>query len=183
MMSYRKATEAQGLTLGSKIEDFEAEDLHGETFKLSEALEKGFIVLVFYRGQWCPICNKHLKKLQKNFAKIEEKGAQLIAVSPEKSDFLRMTAEKTQAGFRLLYDKDYKISKIFDVDFLPGKIHRLMYNNMLGAKLKEAHSDDSQRLPIPATFIINPDGVIVWRHFDPDYKQRSQIEDILANLP
>lgn len=182
-MSYRKAKDAQGLTLGAKVEDFEAEDLHGEHFKLSDALKKGPIVLVFYRGQWCPICNKHLKSLQKNFHIIEEKGAQLIAVSPEKSEFLRMTAQKTKAGFRLLFDDDYQIAKIFDVDFLPGKVHRVMYNNMLGAKLKEAHSDDSERLPIPATFIINTDGVVIWRHFDPDYKQRSQIEDILANLP
>ncbi|MCA1761082.1 MAG: hypothetical protein LC658_15045, partial [Bacteroidales bacterium] len=56
------------------------------------------------------------------------------------------------------------------------------YNTMLGANLKEAHSDDSQRLPIPATYVINTDGKIVWRHFDPDYKKRSTVEDIVAAL-
>ncbi len=182
-MTYRKAKDGLGLTLGAKVNDFEAEDLHGETFRLSEALKKGPLVIVFYRVQWCPLCNKHLKKLQKNFSKIEEKGAQLVAISPERSEFLKMTAEKTGADFRLLYDKDYQLSKLFDVDFLPGKMHRLMYNNMLGAKLKAAHSDDSQRLPIPATFILNTSGLVVWRHFDPDYTKRSEIEDIINNLP
>jgi peroxiredoxin len=58
-----------------------------------------------------------------------------------------------------------------------------MYNKLLGARLKKAHSDDSERLPIPATYIIDSQGKVVWRHFDPDYKKRSSVTDILANLP
>jgi peroxiredoxin len=61
-------------------------------------------------------------------------------------------------------------------------MQRIMYNTMLGAKLKRAHSDDSQRLPIPATFVISKDGKIVWRQFDPDYKKRSSVEEILTVL-
>jgi peroxiredoxin len=58
-----------------------------------------------------------------------------------------------------------------------------MYNTALGANLKSAHSDDSQQLPIPATYIVNTDRTIVWRHFDPDYKKRASVEDIVAHLP
>nr|NQU92093.1 AhpC/TSA family protein [Bacteroidota bacterium] len=54
---------------------------------------------------------------------------------------------------------------------------------MLGAKLKETHSDDSQRLPIPATYIIDQNGKIIWRQFDPDYKERSTVNGILKALP
>lgn len=83
----------------------------------------------------------------------------------------------------MLFDEGYKISNLFDVTFLPNKATRISYNTALGAKLKEAHSDDSERLPIPATFIIDTDGKIVWRHFDPDYKERASVKDIVDNIP
>ncbi|PJB11864.1 MAG: alkyl hydroperoxide reductase [Flavobacteriales bacterium CG_4_9_14_3_um_filter_40_17] len=181
--TYRTAKEASGLKVGEYVKNFIAVDLHGKPFELKEALQKGSLVLIFYRGHWCPVCNKHLKKLEAGLDKIYAKGAQVIAISPEKSEFLKLTADKTKVSFRLLFDEDYRISKLFDVYFKPGTIHRLMYNNLLGAKLKEAHSDDSEQLPIPATFIIDSNAKIVWRHFDPDYTKRSSVEDILAHLP
>ncbi|PKP44205.1 MAG: alkyl hydroperoxide reductase [Bacteroidetes bacterium HGW-Bacteroidetes-13] len=181
--TFRSAKDASGLQIGEVVKNFTATDLHGESFELKEALQKGSLVIIFYRGHWCPVCNKHLKKLEASLDKIYAKGAQVVAISPEKSEFLKLTADKTKASFRLLFDEDYKISKLFDVYFKPSIIHRLMYNSMLGAKLKEAHSDDSEQLPIPATFIIDKNAKIVWRHFDPDYTKRSTVEDILANLP
>jgi len=90
--------------------------------------------------------------------------------------------EQTGAEFTLLYDEGYRISDAFDVTFRPSGKDRLMYNTMLGANLKNAHSDDSQRLPIPATYIIGQDGNIVWRQFDPNYKNRSTVAGILEGL-
>jgi peroxiredoxin len=180
--NYRSADEAQGLKAGSDAPYFEAKTAHGETYVLEQALKQGPVVIIFYRGHWCPICNKHLGKLQDSLELITEKGAQVVAVSPEKPELLNKTAEKTGAAFTLLYDEDYHIANAFDVTFRPDSMQRIMYNTMLGAKLKRAHSDDSQRLPIPATFVISKDGKIVWRQFDPDYKKRSSVEEILIVL-
>ncbi len=179
---YKKIKEARGLLPGDTVNDFSATDLQENVFILREALEKGPVVLIFYRGQWCPFCNKHLKKLEQNLDKIYEKGASVVAISPEKSEFLKRTADKTKASFSLLFDEDYKIADAFEVAFRPTKFERAIYNNILKADLKNAHSDESQQLPIPATFIIGKDRKIIWRHFDPDYKKRSTIEDILENL-
>lgn len=172
-----------GLKIGDKVSDFEAKDLQDEKFKLSEELKNGSIVIIFYRGQWCPYCNKHLKQLENELEKIYKAGANVVAVSPEKSDFLKRTATKTNASFRLLHDEGYKISNLFDVTKETGVLERFMVNTMLGAKLKKSNTDDSQRLPIPATFIIDQNHKIVWRHFDPNYKKRSNVLDIIANLP
>lgn len=181
--TFKKAQEAAGLIPGSPAPRFVAEDLHGNIFKLEDALKQGPVVLIFYRGQWCPFCNKHLKALQSKLPQIYARGASVVAVSPEKSEFLRRTAEKTGAEFTLLFDDGYRISDAFDVTFRPGKLQRIMLNTVLNADLAHAHSDDTERLPIPATFIIGTDGEIIWRHFDPDYKKRSKVEDILSNLP
>ena len=179
---YRKAEEARGLKVGETVKNFKAQGLD-ETFELKKALKKGPVVLVFYRGHWCPVCNQHLSELQQDLEKIYEAGAQLIAVSPEKPEKLALTQEKTKAEFTLLYDKDYKIADQFDVKFRPNAITRTTYNTVFGADLKNAHSDDSQQLPIPATYIIDTDMKIVWRQLDPDYKNRSKVEDIIKNIP
>ncbi len=172
----------KGLEVGTIVPDFKAEDLHDNLFQLSKELKSGPIVIIFYRGQWCPFCNKHLKTLENQLDKVYKSGAQVIAISPEKSEFLKRTADKTKASFRLLYDDGYKISDLFNVTNETGKMERFMVNTMLGAKLKKANTDDSQRLPIPATFIIDQDSKIVWRHFDPNYKKRSKVEDIVEQL-
>lgn len=181
--NYKTVKEAKGLQVGDLVQDFSAKDMHDSTFALSESLKKGPVVVIFYRGQWCPICNKHLSALQDSLHLIYDKGATVIAISPEKSEFLKRTAEKTHASFSLLYDEGYKISNLFDVTFKPDSLTTIMYNTLLGANLKKANTDDSQRLPIPATFIIGTDGKIVWRHFDPDYKKRSKVIDIIDNIP
>ena len=179
---YRKAKEAEGIKVGKTVENFRAQGLEG-TFELKQALKNGPVVIVFYRGHWCPVCNQHLSELEKDLQKIQDAGAQLIAISPEKPEKLKLTQEKTKASYTLLHDKDYKIADMFDEKFRPNALTRTTYNTVLNADLKNAHSDDSQQLPIPATYIIDTNGKIVWRQFDPDYKNRSKVDDIVSNIP
>ena len=179
----RSVEDAHGLPVGVKAPDFQAIDADSVIYMLDEALKKGPVVMIFYRGQWCPICNRHLAAVQDSLKLITDRGASVVAVSPQKPEYLEKMAGKTGATFRLLYDKSYAISDAYDVTFTPESWQLIRYNTGLNAKLKESQSDDSQRLPIPATYLINRDGVIVWRHFDPNYKNRSTVKDILDHLP
>lgn len=179
----RPVTEAKGIAIGAKVPNFMAKDIYDSTYELKEALKRGPVVVVFIRGQWCPFCNKHLSKLQDSLPLIYEKNASIVVVSPEKSEFIKLTIEKTGAEFAILFDEGHKISDMFDVTFRPDSISRFMYNNILGANLKETHSDDTERLPIPATYIIDTNGQVVWRHFDTNYKKRSTVADIIKYIP
>ncbi|MFC0875634.1 peroxiredoxin-like family protein [Saccharicrinis sp. FJH2] len=179
----RRAEDAKGLNTGTKAPLFSAIDADSSEFNLSAALKDGPVVLIFYRGFWCPVCNKHLATIQDSLSLVTKKGATVIAVSPEKPEYLNKMKEKTGAQFRLLYDEGYKIADAYDVTFTPPPATLFTYNTVLNAKLKETHSDDSQRLPIPATYIINTKSTIIWRQFDPDYHNRSTVKDILKNLP
>jgi len=179
----RPVKEANGLAVGDSVFNFEAKDIHDSTYTLNDALSKDPVVVIFIRGQWCPFCNKHLSQLQDSLPLIYKKGASVVVISPEKSEFIKKTIEKTGAEFTILYDEGYKISDAFDVTFKPDSISRFMYNTVLGANLKTTHSDNSERLPVPATFIIDVDGKVVWRHFDPNYKKRSTVADIIKNIP
>lgn len=179
----RSADKANGLQVGAKAPDFNAVDADSISFQLYKALDENPVVIIFYRGFWCPYCNKHLAQIQDSLSLITESGAKVVAISPEKPEYLDKMAKKTGANFKLLYDEGYKISDAYDVTFTPKKAKLIIYNAALGANLKETHSDDSQRLPIPATYIIDKNGVIVWRQFNPNYKKRSTVKEIIENLP
>ena len=70
----------EGLFIGSKAPDFKAKDQDGNEVRLKDLLKKGKVVLVFYRGYWCPYCNRELSRLQDSLAQIQEKGATVVAV-------------------------------------------------------------------------------------------------------
>ncbi len=178
----QKIKDAKGLKVGFSAPVFNAIDSNENIFDLEDALTEGPVVLIFYRGFWCPVCNKHLSEFQDSLKMIEDAGAKVIAVSPEKPEYLNKMAEKTGAEFTLLYDDGYKIATAYNVNFMPGTADKLIYNFALGAKLKSTHSDRSQQLPIPATYVISSRGRIIWRHFDPDYHKRASVRDIINAL-
>ncbi len=179
----RSADEASGLPVGADAPDFQAIDADGKQFELASALKDGPVVMIFYRGHWCPLCNKHLGVIQDSLQLIQDRGATVIAVSPQNPEYLNKMEEKSGAKFRLLYDEGYAIADAYDVTFTPEKRELVVYNTVLNAKLKKSQSDESQRLPIPATYIIGNDGMIAWRQFDPNYKNRSSVQQILDNIP
>lgn len=173
-------SQVKGLKVGDKIENFSAIDQNNKTFNLETALEKGSVIVIFYRGHWCPVCNKHLSNMQDSLSMINTKGATVIAISPEKIKYASETIEKTGAQFTLLYDKNYSIAELFDVLYKPSGTKKLMYNSLLGANFKDAHSNDNTQLPIPATFIINKNKEIIWRQFSLENDKRSSVKEILS---
>ncbi len=181
-MAKKTVNECNGLAIGDKVKDFSTLDQNGNSVQLFKLLKKGKVVIVFYRGQWCPICMPHLKKLQNSLKEIENKGASILIITPEKQENIKKTIVKTSVTIPLIYDKDYKIMENFDVAFVPSKWLRIVYNTLLRANLKNAQSDSSQTLPVPATFIIATDGKIEWKHFNRDYKKRASAKKILSQL-
>ena len=178
-----KENSPQGLAVGDTVQNFQAIDADSTLYVFNEMIKKEPVVLIFIRGQWCPVCNRHMSQLQDSLQAVYKKGANVVVISPEKPEYINKTIEKTGAQFTILYDENQKISDAFDVTFEPSGKTKVIYNTVLGAKLKEAHTDDSERLPIPATFIIDTNKVIVWRHFDPNYKNRSTVKEIIENIP
>jgi peroxiredoxin len=173
---------ATGLSIGAVVENFTAVDHTGKEVKLYDILRDGPVVLLFYRGNWCPVCNRHLSELEENLDHIYKKGARVIAVSPEKPELMTKTVKKTKASFTLLYDKDYHISEAFEVAYIPEKPLPKRFSQLSGEGFAKAQVEESEKLPIPATFIIDTSGKIVWRHVDSDYKNRASAQDIAQAL-
>jgi len=172
----------EGLFINSKAPDFKATDQYGNEIRLKDVLKDSLVVLIFYRGQWCPYCNRQLKKLEDSLQLIKDKRAKLIAVTPEKTEYISKTIEKTKASYSLLYDKEMKIMKAYAVAFEVDDRTVSRYKNA-DIDLATANGQkDKVYLPVPAIYIINKESTIVYRFFDADYKKRPAVKDILDNL-
>lgn len=173
----------EGLFINSKAPDFKAVDQYGKEIRLKDALKDSLVVLIFYRGQWCPYCNKQLKKLEDSLQLIKDKGAKLIAITPEKPEYISKTIEKTKATYPLIYDKEMKIMKAYAVAFEVDDRTVSRYKN---ADIDLATANGQKEkvyLPVPAVYIISKkEGTIIYRYFESDYKKRVSVQEILNNL-
>lgn len=177
-----RAQEApEGLFIGSKAPDFKATDQDGNEVRLKDLLKKGKVVLVFYRGQWCPYCNKELSRLQDSLQLIKDKGATLVAVSPEKPENVATTVQKTKATFSILHDKGLKIMKAYDVEYEMEENTVTRYRNA-GIDIEKANGENGKYLPVPAVYIIDKESTVTYRFFEPDYKKRPSVKELLENL-
>jgi peroxiredoxin len=171
----------EGLFLNSKAPDFKAKDQHGNDVRLKDLLKKGRVVLVFYQGEWSPYCNKYLQRLEDSLQLIKDKGAIIIAVTPEQPESIAKTIEKTKVEYTILYDEELKIMKKYDVEFEVSENALKRYRNG-GIKLDEVNGKNGNYLPIPATYIIDKEGYITYRFFNQDYKKRPSVKELLDNL-
>ena len=171
----------EGLFIGSKAPDFKAKDQNGNEVRLKDLLKKGKVVLVFYRGQWCPYCNRELSRIQDSIQLIKDKGATVVAVSPEKQESIAMTVEKTKAEYTVLYDEDLKIMKAYDVEFEVPDNTLTRYRNA-NIDIEKNNGSNGKYLPVPAVYIIDKESTVTYRFFDTDYKKRPWVKDLLNNL-
>ena len=161
-----------GLKVGDKAPFFTANDYNGAIVDLSESIKEKKVVLVFYRGAWCPHCNKHMSQLQDSFKMIEAKGAIVIAVSPELDESIEKMVSKTDASFHIISDKGYVIMEKYGVSFKVNRTTLAKYK-LIGVNLEKANGNTDYILPVPATIIINQNGVIDYIHFDENHKNNN----------
>jgi len=171
-----------GLKNGEKAPEFTATDNSGKTLNLKALLKSHkAVVLFFYRGQWCPYCNKHIKELQDSLQLLTGKGAYVIGVTPETSENISKTIDKTHASFSIIQDNGYKIMKAYGVNYV---VDDVMLGRLkgYGVDLEKNNGNTDHVLPVPATYIIDRSGKIIFVHFDKDFRNRAAVSAMLNIL-
>lgn len=177
----RLEIEKNALKEGDKIPEFQLKNATGDTIKIYDVLSKGPIIINFYRGAWCPYCNLEIAAYQEVLPEITKRGAQLIAISPEVPDITMTLKEKHALEFEILSDTDNAVAKQFGLVFqLEDKLVTL-YKKM-GIDLVKSQENESSELPIPATYVVNTDGVIKLAYLNSDYTKRLEPMDAIAAL-
>ena len=173
---------ASALAVGDKAPDFTATDVAGHPIALRQLLKQGPVVLYFYRGQWCPYCNKQLSQLQDSLQILTAKGAQVVVVSPETPANVAQTVAKTKASFPIIHDQDLAIMKAYHTAFTVDEATAQKYQSF-GIDLKKANGLDDSILPVPATYVIGRDGRIKYAYFNTDYRRRASVKAVAQALP
>ena len=141
----------------------------------------GPLVLIFYRGGWCPYCNLELRAWQEQLAALREAGAGLVAISPQTPDSSLSTAEKNELAYSVLSDSALAAAEAFGVAFeLAPELVELYAQ--VGNDLPTLIGNGRWALPLPATYLIGRDGRVAFAHIDADYRERAEPTEVLARI-
>ena len=173
-------TKVQPALIGSKLPDLTLKTKTGKAFDLNKAVAETPAVIIFYRGGWCPYCNRHLAELRKIEGDLQALGYQVLAISADKPEKVATTLDKKQFAYTLLSDNDLKAAKALGIAFRVEEALFSKYKNEYGLDLEEHSGRTHHMLPVPAVFIVDSDRVIRFKYVNPDYKVRVSGEVIMA---
>ena len=170
------ALNAKGLNMDENAPDFVLPNAFGHLISLSDCLKTGPVVLKFYRGDWCPLCNLDLREIQKHMNQFNELNTKILAISPQKPDNALSITQKNELEFEVLSDSNQEVIKAYKLQFDPGKDYHQRRD------ISVLNGDGSTTLPVPATFVINQDFTIIASHVEANYTERMLPDEILKTL-
>lgn len=183
---YREGIEAvadvpgRALNVQDTAPDFQLKNATGNLVSLHDYIVKGPVVLTWYRGGWCPYCNLTLRALQESLPAFQTKGASLLALTPELPDHSLSTLEKNELTFEVLSDIGNAVARRYGVVFKLTNEVAAAYQK--GFDLHGVNGDESDELPLAATYVIDQQGIIRYAFLDAEYRNRAEPADILAVL-
>ena len=170
------------LKVGDQAPEFTLKNQEGELISSKKILEKGMLVLTFYRGVWCPYCNADLANLKKYVPEMEEVGARLFGISPELPQFLAKIIDTQKLNFDILHDDSNELAHQFGLKFIYSQELKELYRDKFKIDLAVQQGNDEWALPMPARFVIDQSGVIRYAESHPDYRNRPNPDELMEVL-
>jgi peroxiredoxin len=170
-----------GIRVGEPAPDFTLPNAFGKPVHLYDELKKGPVVLVFYRGAWCPYCNLHLRMLRENLPQFHALGARLIAVSPQTPDKSIEQSKNAPIEFDVLSDFDSSVMRAYRLYFEVDADLAAVYRKY-GLNLVEYNGAGRNVLPSPGAFVIGRGGIVTAMQASTDYTQRMEPAEIVRAL-
>lgn len=166
---------------GELMPSFTLKDINGNDISSDDLIKKGNLVLIFYRGAWCPFCNTYLRELRRNAAAIKDAGGEIVAISAESPDGSTTVTQKNELKFTVLSDPKLDTARKFGIVYqLPPETDETYKSR--GLDVAKHNQMEKAELPLGATFIVNQQGEITYAYLDTDYKKRAEPEAIIENL-
>ena len=140
------------LEVGSSAPDFKLQSLDGDWVQLSE-LRGNKVLMIFYRGHWCPFCVGHLQDIQSLLPELEKRGYQVLAISPEDATDMQKIADRMDRPYRFLSDINLKVTDLYGIR-------------------------RDEELPHPAMIVLDDLGIVKWFYVGENYKQRPSAQQL-----
>lgn len=169
------------LPQGARAPQFELPDQEGEPVSSAELLSRGRLVICFFRGRWCPFCVAQLEAMNAALPRIQGAGAGLVAISPQTARQSFFMRDQHHLRFPLLSDSLNQVARRFGLVYPIPQEQKQVYSRTF-VNLPFLNGDSSWELPIPATYVLERDGTVVYASAHPDYALRPEPEEIIRLL-
>jgi peroxiredoxin len=177
-----KSPAPQGLKAGDKAPDFSGYDQQGSRVQSKKILESGPMVLFFYLGKWSTDCSKYLNNYQDSLDILTGMGVNLVAVTPESIENVEQTVNLHNLKFTVIYDCQEQIMKDYAVMFDVTRSFQDSVLQHISIDIAGNNGRDVAHLPVPATYVITREGIIVAVYFNKDYHERASVRWMIKNL-
>lgn len=177
--SRAEAMRAPGLAVGDRAPSVTVRSVDGKLVQLDSLYRDGPIVLTFYRGGWCPICNRALSAWAGKLEALRAAGGTFVALTPEKPELAARTREQVGGEYAVFSDSAHEAAKAFKVHFVVDEATRAKYQQF-GLDVAESNVSGTWELPAPATFVIDREGIIRYVFADWDYSKRADPDEVIA---
>ena len=181
LISVLSFSQQSSFAIGDAAPNISSFSHNGDLFDLKKATKNGPVVILFYRGYWCPYCNKQLKALNDSLYLLTEKNVTVVAITPEKNESVDKTIEKTKASFTIISDTTNSIVKKYGVNFTVDDKTLERYKGF-GVDFEKVNGNTDNVLPVPAVYIIDTKGNFKYIWFNKDYRKRPTVQELLNNL-
>jgi peroxiredoxin len=172
---------SRAIKAGDLAPHFRLRDQDGNEVSSAELLEKGPLVVTFYRGVWCPYCNLELQAINEVLPELQRYGANVVAISPQSAVNSRKSVRVNELGFPVLSDQHNETAQAFGLRFaLPDYLVELY--KKLKNDLTAFNGDTSWTLPMPARYVIGMDGIVSYSEVNPDYTHRPDPSEMFPVL-
>jgi peroxiredoxin len=176
-----RANGPKPLPAGAIAPNFNLPDQHGKLISSADLLAKGKLIVIFFRGRWCPFCVTTLEAWQSHLPQIENAGASLVAISPMLPRHSSFIADQHKLRFPVLSDSGNQVAERFGVAYTVNDEQRALMKSVF-INLPQQNGDETWQLPVPAAFVISQDGTILHTAAEPDYRTRAEPSEIIGLL-
>jgi peroxiredoxin len=171
----------RALSEGAKAPQLVLNDHNGKRVSSAEFLDNRRLVVIFFRGRWCPFCVGQLEAMNQILPQIEQAGATLITISPQTVKQSFFMADQHKLRFPLLSDPGNCVARQFGLVYRVPDYQEAIYRRVF-INLPFTNGNESWELPIPATYILDHDGSVLYASANPDYTERPEPTEILDLL-
>jgi peroxiredoxin len=172
---------SHALQVGDRAPDFLLPDAYGRLHSSEQLRGEGPLVVSFYRGGWCPFCNAELRALQAAKSEFDGLAANLVVLSPETRDLPRQLKRELNLDLTMLADVDHGVAISYGVLFRVPDETKAHYAGK-GFDFGQRHGLTEWMLPLPATYVIDQEGIVRGAFVEPDFTIRQETSDILATV-
>jgi peroxiredoxin len=167
------------LPVGAQAPEFELKDSSGRLVRSHDLLAVGPLVIKFFRGRWCSYCVTELEAWRDLYGQLRERGALLVAISPETQRQSDFAVQQHKIPFPLLHDPEAKLAEKFGLAYTVPEYHQRYLKSIL-VNLPFINGEASWRLPLPATYVLGCDGRVHFAEAHADFRVRPEPAEALA---